>query len=306
MNLAHLHIVLNHVPSIGMLVGVGLYILSLIQKNDQLKKISLQVLVAMAFAVLPTYMSGNAAQDILRKRPEVPQGLIEEHQNSAMFALLFTVITGTFAWFGLWQFKRFNRPSSANSMAVLISSALTSAIILRTANLGGDISHPEIRVGEVTLTADVGWRVLVERFSSEHPWVWPTCETIHFLGMAILFGVTLLVTLRMLGMMKSIPFQAIHRILPLGILGFVLNVVSGMIFFISSPGMYLSNTAFGAKMVLILLAAACVIYFTTSERPWKLGPDKEAPLLAKVVAAGYMASLLGVMYFGRILPFVRY
>ena len=306
MNLAHLHIVLNHVPSIGMLVGVGLFILSLIQKNDLLKKISLQVLVAMAFAVLPTYMSGNAAQGILRQRPDVPQGLIEEHQNSALFALLFTVITGTFAWFGLWQFKRFHRPSARNSMAVLVSSGLTSAIILRTANLGGDISHPEIRVGEVTVTEDVGWRLLVERFSSEHAWVWPTCETIHFLGMAILFGVTLLVTLRMLGMMKSIPFQAIHRILPLGILGFVLNVVSGMIFFISSPGMYLTNSAFGAKMVLILLAAACVIYFTTSERPWKLGPDKEAPLLAKIVAAGYMASLLGVMYFGRILPFVRY
>jgi uncharacterized membrane protein len=306
MNLAHLHIVLNHVPSIGMLVGLGLFVLSLLQKSDQLKKISLQVLLAMAFAVLPTYMSGNAAQDILRERPEVPQGLIEEHQNSALFALILTIITGTFAWFGLWQFKRFHRPGSGNSAGVLVFSAITAAIILRTANLGGDISHPEIRVGEVTVTEDVGWRILVERFSSEHAWVWPTCETIHFLGMAILFGVTLLLTLRMFGVMKSIPFQAIHRILPLGILGFVMNVVSGMIFFVSSPGMYLGNTSFGAKIVLILLAAACVIYFTTSERPWKLGPDKQAPLLAKIVAAGYMASLLGVMYFGRILPFTRY
>ena len=305
MNFAHLHIVLNHVPSIGMVVGLGLFVASLVRKNDQLMRLSLQVLVVMTLVALPTYMSGNAAQGILRKRPEVPQGLIEAHQNSAMVTLIFLTITGTFAWFGLWQFRRFSRPGYWNSSAVLILSIVTSVFILRTANLGGDISHPEIRSGGAAVSADIGWREHVEAFSNDQSWVWPACETIHFVGMSLLFGVTLFVILRMLGMMKSIPFAALHRLLPLGILGFVLNVISGMVFFMASPGMYVGNPGFAAKIVFILLAGICVIYFTVFEEPWTVGPDKDAPLRAKIVAVCFMASLLGVMYFGRMLPFLR-
>lgn len=306
MNFAHLHIVLNHVPSLGTIVGAVLFIASLIKNSDHLKRISLYVLVGTALATLPTYMSGNAAQQLLRKNPAIPQGLIEQHQNSAMITLVFMTITGTFAWFGLWQFRRFSRPGRWNTSAVLFFSILTTSVILRTAYLGGDISHPEIRADrEVSVTPDIGWRLPVERFSNVHSWVWPTSETLHFVGMSLLFGVTLLVNLRMLGMMKSIPFAALHRLLPLGILGFVINVISGMVFFIASPGMYVTNPGFSAKIVFILLAGICVIYFTVFDETWFIGPDKEAPLRTKIVAVCFMTSLLGVMYFGRMLPFLR-
>lgn len=305
MNFAHLHIVLNHVPSIGMVAGLALFIASLIKKSGPLKKLSLEVLVVMALVALPTYMSGNAAQQLLRNRPEIPKGLIEAHQNSAMITLIFLVLTGTFAWFGLWQFRRFLRPGPWNSSAVLILSIVTAAFILRTANMGGEISHPEIRADQVAVSEDIGWRKPVERFSNDQSWVWPASETLHFIGMSLLFGVTLLVTLRMLGMMKGIPFAAVHRLLPLGILGFVMNVISGMVFFIASPGMYVSNPGFAAKVVFILLAGFCVLYFTLFDKAWTVGPDKDAPLTAKIVAVCYMASLLGVMYFGRMLPFLR-
>src|SRR6267142_5206176 len=99
MNFAHLHVVLNHIPSIGTVVGVCLFVASLTQKNDRLKKLGLQVLVVMALVALPTYLSGNAAQRILRNRPEIPKGLIEMHQNSAMLTLVFMTLTGTVAWF---------------------------------------------------------------------------------------------------------------------------------------------------------------------------------------------------------------
>jgi len=306
MNFAHLHIVLNHIPSIGTAVGAALFIASIAQKSDRLKKLSLQILVVMALAVLPTYVSGNAAQRLIRSRTEIPQGLIEVHQNSAMATLALMVITGTFAWFGLWQFRRFSRPAFGNSAGVLVFSVLTAAAILRTANLGGDISHPEIRAGDVSISESVGWRMPVERFSNEKSWVWPASETIHFIGMPMLFGVVLLLTLRMLGMMKSIPYAALHRLLPLAVLGFVMNVISGMVFFIASPGMYYTNTGFALKVMFILLAGVCVLYFTMFDEPWAIGPDKEAPFKVKVIAVCTLSFLLGVMYFGRMLPFMRH
>jgi uncharacterized membrane protein len=307
MNFAHLHIVLNHVPSLGTTVGVILLIASFYKKSDRLMKLSLEILVLMALAALPTYVSGNAAQQILRNRADIPKGLIEAHQNSAMMTLIFIIITGTLAWFGLWQFRRFSRPGSTLSTATLIFSILTAAVILRTANLGGDISHPEIRApGSASIAENIGWREPVELFTNQKSWMWPTNETIHFIGMALLFGIVLLLTLRMLGMMKSIPFTALHRLLPLGVLGFVMNVISGMVFFISSPGMYVTNPGFALKIGFMLIAGTCVIYFTVFEEPWTVGPGKDAPLTAKIVAVCTLTGLLGVMYFGRMLPFLRY
>ncbi len=306
MNFAHIHVVVNHIPSLGSVVGLGILAAAILKKSDPMKKLALQVLAAMALAVLPTYISGNAAQFEIRHRPEIPAAAIEIHQNSAMVTLILMTLTGTFAWFGIWQFRRFTRSGPVNTAAVLVFAAVTSVSILRTATMGGDISHPEIRTTQDFGSAEaIGWRAPFELFSNQQSWVWPASETIHFLGMAILFGVTLLVCLRMLGMMKSIPFAAVHRLLPLAVLGFVMNVISGMTFFIASPGMYVSNAGFIAKIAFILIAGICALYFTIFEKPWRVGPEKDAPLVAKIVAVGYMASLLGVMYFGRMLPFMR-
>jgi hypothetical protein len=304
MNLAHLHIVINHVPSLGTLVGVALFIAAVLRKDDHLKKIALGVLVIMALATFPTYMSGNAAQLTLRSRTDIPKTLIEEHQNSAMIALTLMMITGTLAWFGLWQFRRFSRSGPVNTAAVLILSALTSIVILRTANLGGDISHPEIRATPPYAIEEPGWRTKVEAFAN-NSWVWPASETIHFIGMPLLFGVALIVNLRMLGMIQSISFAALHRMLPIGVLGFALNIVSGMVFFIASPGMYTTNWGFTMKILMLLLAGISVLYFTIAETPWRIAAEKEAPLMAKFFAVFGVVNLLGVMWFGRMLPFLR-
>jgi uncharacterized membrane protein len=305
MNLAHLHIVLNHVPSIGTVVGVVLFIASLIKSNDFLKKLSLEILVVMALVALPTYLSGNGAQQLLRNRAEIPQGLIEAHQNAAIATLILLTLTGTFAWFGLWQFRRLSRPGLWNSTIILILSIMTAGAILQTANQGGKISHPEIRTVQESVTTEAGWRESVSMFVNSRSWVWPASETLHFIGMTLLFGVALVVNLRMLGMMKSIPFAALHRLLPLGILGFILNVVTGMVFFMASPEMYIMNQGFSAKIFMLILAGITVIYFTVFDEPWAVKPESDAPFTAKLVALSTTCLLLGTMYFGRMLPFLR-
>jgi uncharacterized membrane protein len=305
MNLAHLHIVLNHVPTLGTLFGVALLIWSMIRKSEHWNKTSLQILVVMALLALPTYLSGNAAQWLLQNRTEIPQVAIEAHENSAMITLALMTVTGTLAWFGLWQYRRFSRPGAMNQTALALFSIVTAVFIMQTANLGGKISHPEVRYEEIAGEVTGGWRAPISGFANSHSWVWPASETLHFIGMMMLFGVALAVTMRMLGMMKSVPFSALHRLLPLGILGFIVNVVTGMVFFIASPEMYVLNMGFVLKILFIILAGIIVIYFTLFEEPWIIGPEKTAPVSAKVFAVCTVALLLGAMYFGRMLPFLR-
>src|SRR4029077_5000047 len=97
MNLAHLHLLLNHFPIIGTIVALGLFITSFIGKNDDLKRSSLIILIAMALLTLPTFFSGIGAQRAIRKDPGVSTALIDRHEGAAMLSIFFMLITGALA-----------------------------------------------------------------------------------------------------------------------------------------------------------------------------------------------------------------
>ena len=106
MNLAHVHIVLNHVPSLGSIAGLLLLAIGIYRKDEVIKQSACFVLVLITMAVLPTYISGAEAQRIVAKSPSYSPGLVQLHQNAAMVTLLFMTATGMFAWFGLWEYRR--------------------------------------------------------------------------------------------------------------------------------------------------------------------------------------------------------
>src|SRR5436190_20230804 len=114
MNLAHLHLLLNHFPIIGTIIGLGLLAASLIGKNDDLKRDGLMVLAAVALLALPAFFSGVGAQAAIRKDTGVSTALIGRHEGAATLALLFMEVTGALALAALWQRHRasvFNRRS---------------------------------------------------------------------------------------------------------------------------------------------------------------------------------------------------
>ena len=304
MNLAHVHLLLNHFPTIGVIIGLGLFLVGLAGKSDDLKRASLVVLLGIALLTIPTYMTGNAAQTAIGRSPGVSKNLIETHEGAALVAFAFMELMGAFAWLGLWQFRRISRLPGWNLSVILLLSVVTLGLMTRAANIGGEIRHPEIVSGPETTTVEGALGRRVGGFVTGVKWMWPTCETLHFIGLSLLFGVASLVDLRMLGMMKNLPFAALHRLLPWGILGFGINAVTGMLFFVATPEQYTANVAFEWKIALMMLAGLNVLYFTVFDEAWLLKPGDDAPFTAKLVAASAMVLVLGVMYCGRMLPFL--
>src|ERR1700730_15261267 len=133
MDLAHVHLLLNHFPVIGSIIGGGLFLLALITKSDDLKRASLLVLLGIALIAIPTYMTGNGAQDGIKSIPGVSKSLIEAHEAAALVAMGFMLFTGAFAWLGLWQFRRLARIPNWNLVVMLVSLGLRT----RASNLGG-------------------------------------------------------------------------------------------------------------------------------------------------------------------------
>jgi hypothetical protein len=138
------------------------------------------------------------------------------------------------------------------------------------------------------------------------PWTWPICETLHFVGMALLMGVVGTVDLRMLGFMKRLPFAPLHRLLPWGIAGFVINLITGVLFFVGDPYQYKDNGAFLFKIAFIVLAGINVLifYVVPYRQVEAMGPGDDAPFSAKAIAAASIFLWVGVMYWGRMLPFI--
>lgn len=309
MNLAHLHLLLNHFPTIGMVIGIGLFLSAVLRRHHDLTHTSLGVLFLIALMAIPAFLTGSAARDALVDRPEVSALLIERHQDAAILAFLFMELTGFVAWIGLWEWRQISRPTRWNVSAVLVLSAVTLMLMTRAANLGGEIRHPEIQAGEaaaqVAAIGGLGWLsgASIRSFATV-AWAWPALETMHFIGLAVLFGVLLLISLRVLGMMKQLSYAAVHRLLPWAVLGFAVNLVTGTLFFIATPEQYTQNTAFHWKVLFLLFAAVSVLYLTVTDEAWGLQPGDDAPLRAKMIAASGMLVWIGVIYCGRMLPFL--
>ena len=61
MNSLHLHLMLNHLPVVGSLLGLGLWIAATWRKSLELQKAGLVLFAGIALLTAPVYWSGEEA-----------------------------------------------------------------------------------------------------------------------------------------------------------------------------------------------------------------------------------------------------
>ena len=138
------------------------------------------------------------------------------------------------------------------------------------------------------------------------PVLWPICETLHFIGLALLIGGAGLIDLRLMGLFKSVPLSAVMQVRKWAILGVVINVVTGTLFFIGEPGQYIHNVAWYFKLLFLAVALINIAVFETTQgkKMLAVAAGQDTPVSFKVVGAVSMGSWFLVLYFGRMLPFI--
>ena len=165
---------------------------------------------------------------------------------------------------------------------------------------------------EVFLRQWIEWPS-VAAFISAHSWVWPLCETFHFFGIILLIGGVGMFDLRVLGMARGLPPEALKRFIPGGVYGFILCVVTGLVFVtgmrsnvpMSPYDVIRTDVWLQLKLVFIALAGVNLLAFYAtgmSRAVDDLRPGDDAPGLAKLIAGASLFLWLGVIYFGRLIP----
>jgi len=147
----------------------------------------------------------------------------------------------------------------------------------------------------------------LHRFAAESQWVWAAMETLHFLGLGLLVGTIGVLDLRLLGLARGLPLAPLEKLVPWGVAGFVLNVVTGIVFFAGAPYQYIYNLAFQWKVLFMLAAGLNILVFYTSvaRRTWAVPAGEHAPLAARIIGGVSLFCWVAVMYWGRMLTFFR-
>ncbi len=137
-------------------------------------------------------------------------------------------------------------------------------------------------------------------------WIWPACETLHFMGLALVMGTVGFFDLRLIGFFRQLPVSAVRELMPFALAGFAVNVTTGMVFLIGHPEQYAHNVAWWWKVGSLALAGlnAALFEAAVGRRAVLVGAGEDTPPAAKVIGAISIVAWLGVLYFGRMLPFI--
>ena len=137
-------------------------------------------------------------------------------------------------------------------------------------------------------------------------WLYPSVETVHIVGIALLVGSIVVLDLRLLGLSRSLPVRRLSaHILPWTAASFVLIIPSGLAMFVAHAGELIANPVFAVKMCLILLAGANagVFHAGVFRSAGKWDVDVMPPLAARAAAAASLLIWISVIACGRLLAY---
>ena len=136
----------------------------------------------------------------------------------------------------------------------------------------------------------------------QHAYAFATLETLHLIGMTLVLGAIGAFDLRVLGLANAIPPAALHRLIPWGVAGFLLNLATGTLFVIAHPHQYLFDPAFRVKLLLMLLAGLNVVaFYGTAFDELKAVPAGTAPpLRSRVITGISLTAWVGVLVCGAL------
>lgn len=146
MNFAYVHLLLNHIPIIGIPIALVFLLQSLITNNANTRRFSYLVLVGLAAVVVPVYFTGEPAEGVVEHMPGVTEEFISAHENAALFALVLTILAGITAAAAVWIDKKEAKAGKLSNLVVGITT-IAMVSLLYTAKLGGRVRHVEIRDG---------------------------------------------------------------------------------------------------------------------------------------------------------------
>ena len=131
--------------------GFGILVLlyGLARKSCEVVRASFLLFILSALLAVPTFFTGEPASEVLKGLPYFHEELSEAHKAAALIALIFVWITGVTALAALYFLAKKKECKASLTIGVLVIAVITLGFFVRAGQLGGQISHQELRPGYV-------------------------------------------------------------------------------------------------------------------------------------------------------------
>ncbi|MFB0910014.1 MAG: hypothetical protein QMA99_03555, partial [Flavobacterium sp.] len=83
MNDAHLHLLVNHFPIIGTILGLGTLVAGIALKNNSVKNTAYCLFVVSAVFAALSMATGEGAEEMVEDMPNIGHQIIHEHEELA-------------------------------------------------------------------------------------------------------------------------------------------------------------------------------------------------------------------------------
>lgn len=136
--------------------------------------------------------------------------------------------------------------------------------------------------------------------------VYPLVNAVHIVAIGAVLTTVALMDLRVIGFFRQarpgIPIPLLRNI---ALTAFAVAVLTGFALFSINATQYVTNPAFLAKMVLLLLAIVnFLVFFSLAGRGGGMPDDPPAPLAARIGAAVSILLWLAIAVCGRFIGFI--
>lgn len=145
MDWVYFHMVINHFPIVGVIIGTILLAAGMIFKNRGVEISGLGTVLFAALTAIVAYMSGDPAADVVRGFPDVVKSLVSRHENIATIGMYLMVPAGLMAASSLFSIWKKDKSISLLIILTLVFSLISSGTMLYIGKTGAQIRHSEFR-----------------------------------------------------------------------------------------------------------------------------------------------------------------
>lgn len=153
MNDAHLHMVVNHFPIVGTILGLGVLIAGMVLKKISVKNTAYYLFVVAAVFAAFSMATGEGAEELVEDMPSVGKQIIHEHEEMAENFAVVMYVLGFCSLLGIYFDYKNHVKAKLVAAVVLIMAVVSVVFAILVGNSGGEIRHTEIRANASSTAA---------------------------------------------------------------------------------------------------------------------------------------------------------
>lgn len=145
MNVLHAHLLINHLPVVGIPLALVFWFFSVSRKDGVMEIFTLRVLALLALTIVPVFFTGDGAEDLAEELLPNVESWLESHEDLGAVSLWASLALAGVSLLASLPSARRRFPLVALRGGVLIAAIMACLSLALTANTGGQIRRPDLR-----------------------------------------------------------------------------------------------------------------------------------------------------------------